>query len=174
MNAPARIALLAAALAASAPHARAQDVAAQDAPAQQPAAAQAPGITTRTAGDSALEAKVRSVAQQLRCPVCQGLSLQDSPSELSQEMRDLVREQLRAGKSPDQVKQYFVNRYGEWILLDPQAHGFNWLVYLLPVGLLVVGGAGLTLAVRRWTTRAPGDPAAEPALADDVEPSEIA
>lgn len=134
----------------------------------------APGITTRTAGDSALEARTRAVASQLRCPVCQGLSLQDSPSELSQEMRDLVREQLAAGKSPDEVKQYFVNRYGEWILLDPQAHGFNWLVYALPVLLLVGGGAALFVAVRRWSAH-PASPAeSEPALEDDAEPSGIA
>lgn len=170
MTARRGIAALAIALAALLPRAaRAQDTAAVPEPAAAPT-----GITQRTAGDSALEAKVRSVASQLRCPVCQGLSLQDSPSELSQEMRDLVREQLRAGKSPAEVKQYFVGRYGEWILLDPQAHGFNWVVYLLPVGVLVVGGAGLTLAVRRWTHRAPADAAAAPALDDDAEPSEIA
>ena len=154
--------------------------------AQQPAAApvspraidtteaRAPGITTRVAGDSALEAKVRSVAQQLRCPVCQGLSLQDSPSELSQEMRDLVREQLRAGKSPDEVKQYFVSRYGEWILLDPEAHGFNWVVNALPVLLVIGGAAALYLAVRRWSAQPAETADAEPVLDEDEEPSGIA
>lgn len=172
MTARRGIAALAIALAALLPGvARAQDTASANLP---DAGAVPTGITQRTAGDSALEAKVRSVASQLRCPVCQGLSLQDSPSELSQEMRDLVREQLRAGKSPDEVKQYFVGRYGEWILLDPQAHGFNWVVYLLPVGVLVVGGAGLAIAVRRWTTRAPSDAVPVPALDDEAEPSEIA
>lgn len=107
-----------------------------------------------TIGDSALEARVKEVASQLRCPVCQGLSLQDSPSELSQEMKNLVREQLRSGKSPAEVRAYFINRYGEWILLEPQAHGFNWVVYALPVLLLVGGGGALTVAVRRWTSGA--------------------
>lgn len=148
---------------------------AQEVPVAQPdSAAHAPGITTRTAGDSALEAKTRAVASQLRCPVCQGLSLQDSPSELSQEMRDLVREQLAAGKSPDEVKQYFVNRYGEWILLDPQAHGFNWLVYALPVLLLLGGGAVLLVAVRRWSTRPAAAAEPEPVPDEDEEPSGIA
>lgn len=147
--------------------------------AQQPSAAdttefRAPGVTTRVAGDSALEAKTRAVASQLRCPVCQGLSLQDSPSELSQEMRDLVREQLKAGKSPDEVKQYFVNRYGEWILLDPQAHGFNWVVYALPVLLVVGGGAVLFVAVRRWSARPASAADSEPVLEEDGEPSGIA
>ena len=75
--------------------------------------------------DSALEARTSDVARQLRCPVCQGLSIQDSPSELSQSMRAVVREQLAAGRTPDEVKRYFVSKYGEWILLAPATHGLN-------------------------------------------------
>jgi cytochrome c-type biogenesis protein CcmH len=101
--------------------------------------------------DSALEARTSAVAAQLRCPVCQGLSIQDSPSELSQQMRSLVKDQLKAGKSPDEIKAYFVSKYGEWILLEPKPRGFNLLVYALPV-LLVAGGIGLiAVLVRRWT-----------------------
>src|SRR5512138_3548435 len=102
--------------------------------------------------ETQIERDVRALAAELRCPVCQGLSLQDSPSELSQEMKNLVREQLRAGKTPDEVRRYFIGRYGEWILLEPQAHGFNWLVYTLPVLLLVGGGGALYFALRRWTS----------------------
>ena len=101
--------------------------------------------------DSALDAATRSLASQLRCPVCQGLSLQDSPSELAQQMREVVKQQLQAGKSPDEVKDYFVARYGQWILMTPPATGFNWLVYSLPFVVLVVGGAMLVVLVRRWT-----------------------
>ncbi len=101
--------------------------------------------------DSVLEARTSAVAAQLRCPVCQGLSIQDSPSELSQQMRSLVKDQLKAGKSADEVKAYFVSKYGEWILLEPKPRGFNLLVYALPV-LLVAGGIALiTVVVRRWT-----------------------
>lgn len=108
--------------------------------------------------DSVLEARTSALAAQLRCPVCQGLSLQDSPSELSQQMRSLVKDQLRAGKTPDEVKAYFVSKYGEWILLEPKPRGFNLLVYALPV-LLVAGGIGLiTVVVKRWT-RPPESPA---------------
>jgi cytochrome c-type biogenesis protein CcmH len=108
------------------------------------------------ARDSALEARVRAVSSQLRCPVCQGLSLQDSPSELSAEMKDVVREQLAAGKSNDEVVQYFVGKYGEWILLQPKPSGFNLAVYALPVLMLAGGALVVTFAVRRWT-RAPQD-----------------
>lgn len=101
--------------------------------------------------DSILEARTAEVASQLRCPVCQGLSIQDSPSELSQQMRAVVKDQLRAGKSPDEVKAYFISKYGEWILLEPKAHGFNALVYALPVLLVAVGLGVIVIAVRKWT-----------------------
>jgi len=117
-----------------------------------------------TAADSALNERVRSLSAQLRCPVCQGLALQDSPSELAQQMRDVVRAQIELGKSDDEVKAYFVGRYGEWILMEPTARGFNMLVYILPFVGLAAGGAFLVFVVRRWT----GAPATEQdSLQDD-------
>jgi cytochrome c-type biogenesis protein CcmH len=101
--------------------------------------------------NQALEARVREVSSQLRCVVCQGLSIEDSPSELAQEMKAVVREQLAAGKSPEEVKLYFVEKYGEWILLQPKAEGFNLVVYLLPVVFVLGGIAFVVFAVRRWT-----------------------
>ena len=106
----------------------------------------------RVTVDTALEARTSALAAQLRCPVCQGLSIQDSPSELAQSMRAVVRDQLAAGKTPDEVKTYFVSKYGEWILLAPKARGFNLVVYGLPVVLVLAGIAGIGIAVRRWTS----------------------
>ena len=101
--------------------------------------------------DSVLEARTSALAAELRCAVCQGISIQESPSALAREMRDLVKEQLRAGRTPDEVKEYFVAAYGEWVLLSPRARGLNLLLYVLP-GLLLVGGtAFLAVVVRRWT-----------------------
>ncbi len=101
--------------------------------------------------DSVLEARTSALATELRCAVCQGISIQESPSALAREMRDLVKEQLRAGRTPDEVKEYFVAAYGEWVLLSPRARGLNLLLYVLP-GLLLVGGtAFLAVVVRRWT-----------------------
>jgi len=97
-----------------------------------------------------------ALASELRCPVCQGNSIQDSPSELAQQMRDLIRDQLRAGKTPDEVRAYFVAKYGEWILLSPRAEGLNLIVYLIPLAAILVGGAVVWRAVRRWTKPAPG------------------
>jgi cytochrome c-type biogenesis protein CcmH len=107
------------------------------------------------AQDSVLEARVRAVSSELRCPVCQGESIQDSPAALAQEMRNIVREQLAAGRTPDEVKAYFVDKYGEWILLRPRAQGWNMLVYVLPLVVLLIGAAVIVRATRRWT--APGE-----------------
>ncbi|MGQ0712807.1 MAG: cytochrome c-type biogenesis protein [Gemmatimonadaceae bacterium] len=111
--------------------------------------------------DSLLEARVRDVAAELRCPVCQGESIQDSPAALAQEMRAMVREQLAAGRTPDEVKAYFVDKYGEWILLRPRARGWNVLVYALPFVVLLAGAALLARATRRWTTRGETKPVHE-------------
>lgn len=118
-----------------------------------PLRAQAPETPRLTATtDSALEARTSAVASQLRCPVCQGLSIQDSPSDLSRSMRAVVRDQLAQGKSPEEVKAYFVSKYGEWILLEPKASGFNLLAYAVPLLVVIGGGVVILLAVRRWTS----------------------
>ena len=93
---------------------------------------------------------VQAIASQLRCVVCQNLSVADSPSEMAHQMRDLIRERLAAGDRPDAVKAYFVQRYGEWVLLAPPARGLNLVLWLAPFGA-VAGGLVLVLTlVRRW------------------------
>ncbi len=120
--------------------------------------AQQEGLTRKgPLQDQAMEAEASRIASGLRCPVCQGLSIQDSPSPLAQEMKDVIRTQLSAGRSEDQIQAYFVSKYGEWVLLAPRAAGFNLLVYLLPALVLLAGGGLIVLSVRRWTTAAPRD-----------------
>ena len=70
-------------------------------------------------------------------------------------MKDVVRTQLAAGRTPDEVKGYFVAKYGEWILLEPPRRGVNLLAYLLPAGALLLGLGVIWLALRRWTSGAP-------------------
>ncbi|MGH7688517.1 MAG: cytochrome c-type biogenesis protein [Gemmatimonadaceae bacterium] len=118
----------------------------------------AASIHSPTMSDSALDARTTAVAVQLRCPVCQGESIQASTSELAGEMRNLVKSQLAAGKTPAEVKAYFVSKYGEWILLDPRAHGFNLVLYAAPYVLLVVGLGVIVVAVKKWTSGG-GEPA---------------
>jgi cytochrome c-type biogenesis protein CcmH len=102
------------------------------------------------------EDTVHEVAARLRCVVCQNLSVADSPSEMAGQMRAIIRERLAAGESPDEVQRYFVQRYGEWILLSPPRRGFNLFVI---AGLVVVA-----VLVRQWTRRPRG--AAEPVAVD--------
>src|SRR5213593_2842948 len=85
------------------------------------------------------EETVHEVASQLRCVVCQNLSVADSPSEMARQMRDVIRERLGRGETPDQVTTYFVDKYGDWVLLAPRPRGFNLLVWLLPFAGLVLG-----------------------------------
>jgi cytochrome c-type biogenesis protein CcmH len=111
----------------------------------QPSAAPAPGV------DAKFDARVKTVSSRLRCPVCQGESIQDSPAELAGQMKQLVREQLASGRSEQQVMDYFTQKYGQWILLEPKAEGFNLLVYLLPMVFLLLGGGVIVMAVKKWS-----------------------
>ena len=118
-------------------------------------AAPSSGTTTPAAATTPSEAEVTAVAAQLRCVVCQSLSVADSPSEMAAQMRGIVRERLAAGDTPEQVVQYFVDKYGEWILLAPRARGFTLLVWLVPA-LAVLAGVAVVLArLRGWSRPRP-------------------
>lgn len=97
-----------------------------------------------------LDERVHDVAVQLKCPVCQGESVADSPSQISKQMRQSIREQLQVGKSESQVIQYFVNSYGEQIVWTPQWQGFTILAWLVPIALLLGGSALLFFVLRDW------------------------
>lgn len=132
-----------------------------------PGPAQAPDSAA-----AALEARTTAVASRLRCPVCQGLSIQDSPDETSREMRALIRDQLASGRTEAEVESYFVERYGEWILMQPRHTGFNLLVYLLPGLALAAGLALLVVLVRRWSAESAHASAAADAADPDLAPWE--
>jgi cytochrome c-type biogenesis protein CcmH len=112
------------------------------------------------------EDTVHDVASQLRCVVCQSLSVADSPSETAHQMKDIIRERLVAGESPEQVRAYFVEKYGTWILLSPPRQGFNLLVWIVPFVGLGLGLVLVLIVVRRWSRRpaAPAAPPLDPAM----------
>ena len=97
--------------------------------------------------------RLYDVTSQLRCVVCQNLSVADSPSEMANQMRGVVRERLATGETPEQVIRYFVDKYGEWILLSPPRRGFTLLVWVFPAVAVVVGFGVVTLLIRSWTKR---------------------
>ena len=93
---------------------------------------------------------VRHVASQLRCVVCQNLSVADSPSEMARQMREVIRERLGQGETEEQIIHYFEERYGPWVRLSPG----GWLVWVLPFAGLFVGLGVVLLIALRWTRRA--------------------
>jgi cytochrome c-type biogenesis protein CcmH len=99
--------------------------------------------------DPVREARVQALGKQLRCPMCQGLSIADSNSSAARAQMDKVRELVAAGRTDEQIRGYFTSRYGEWALLEPEATGMNLLVWLLPLFLLLGGGYAIARTMRR-------------------------
>ncbi|MDP2829597.1 MAG: cytochrome c-type biogenesis protein CcmH [Sulfuricellaceae bacterium] len=114
--------------------------------------------------ETELESKTRDLSRELRCLVCQGENVWDSNSPLAGQMRDLVRERLRQGESPQQIASYLESRYGDFVLMKPPKHGLNWLLWLGPFALLLSGAFLLKRAISRW--RRP-----EPAPIPDISPN---
>ena len=113
-------------------------------------------MSLNSAAHKTLDQRVQEVGAQLKCPVCQGESVADSPSLIAQQMRGSIRAQLQAGKSEQEVVQYFVNSYGQGIVWTPQWQGFTLLAWLVPI-VLLLGGAGLLcLTLCEWRSAVPG------------------
>ncbi len=98
--------------------------------------------------DPALEARARQISHDLRCPVCQGETIDDSNAPISRDLRLLVRERLLAGDSDAEVVDYIVARYGEFVLFNPRASGSGLILWLAGPAMLLVGGA-LAFALTR-------------------------
>lgn len=107
----------------------------------QPAHAQAP-----TPSDD----QVNAIARQLYCPVCENVPLDVCPTQACAQWREVIREKLAQGWSEAQIKQYFVDQYGDRVLATPPATGLNWLVYLLPPIAFLAGAFILFRAIRSW------------------------
>jgi len=109
-----------------------------------PAFAQTP--TPRTVTDN----EVNAVAKQLYCPVCENIPLDVCPTKACADWREEIRLKLSEGWSEAQIKQYFVDRFGDRVLGTPPAHGINWLVYVIPPVLIMVGIFVLYSAFKTW------------------------
>jgi cytochrome c-type biogenesis protein CcmH len=102
--------------------------------------------------DPALEARARALSRNLRCLVCRNESIDESNAELARDLRILVREQLMTGKTDEEVMDFVVDRYGEYVLLKPTITGSNWLLWAAgPLMLLIAGGVGLSYLRGRST-----------------------
>jgi cytochrome c-type biogenesis protein CcmH len=122
-------------------------------------------------GPATLQERVRAVAVELRCPVCQDLSVADSPSPLARAMRARIAAELSSGTSPSAIRDEFVRAYGAWILMSPPRRGMSLVVWILPIVLAVAGCALAVVAIRRWTRGRPGAPPPETSPGGTDDPS---
>lgn len=99
--------------------------------------------------DPALEARARAISAELRCMVCQNQSIDDSNADLAKDLRLLVRERLKRGDTDQQVFDYLVSRYGEFVLLKPRMTIRNIALWGMPVALILIGGVTLIVLSRR-------------------------
>ena len=106
--------------------------------------------------DPAQEAQARDLMATLRCVVCQGQSIADSDASMAGDMRALVRSRIAAGKKPDAIRGWLVERYGEYVTYDPPFGATTWPLWLAPIALLALGAAIARSSFRRSASRRRG------------------
>lgn len=102
--------------------------------------------------DPGMETRARMISQEIRCPVCQGENIDDSNAPISRDLRMVIRERLVAGDSNDEVIDFVVARYGEFVLFNPRTTGWNWVLWLAGPAMLVLACLLALPAVRRRKT----------------------
>ena len=105
--------------------------------------------------------QVNAIARQLYCPVCENIPLDVCPTQACMQWRELIREKLSAGWTEQQIKDYFVQQYGDRVLATPPPRGLNWLAYILPPVLILLGAYILYRVLLSWK-RAAAPPGAQP------------
>ncbi|MBI2912178.1 MAG: cytochrome c-type biogenesis protein CcmH [Chloroflexi bacterium] len=103
--------------------------------------------------DDPLAQEAREIARSLQCPVCQNVSVADSPSQLATQMREIIAAKVAAGETRESIIAYFVQRYGEGVLLSPPQEGFTAALWWGPPLILAAGTALLLLSLRQWVPR---------------------
>lgn len=107
--------------------------------------------------ETQLERQVRHIASKLRCPVCQGETIYDSHSEVAMQMKALIAEKIQKGESEAQIVRYFVDRYGNFMLMKPPAKGIHWVIWLLPLFLGLLGAFVLFCTIQASKTNKSDD-----------------
>lgn len=98
--------------------------------------------------DRAQEVRFQNLTRQLRCLVCQNQDLADSDADLAKDLRRQVFEMMQSGKTDDQIKQYLVSRYNDFVLYDPPMHAGTWLLWFGPLVFVLIGGFVVARIVR--------------------------
>ncbi|MCW5881623.1 MAG: cytochrome c-type biogenesis protein CcmH [Anaerolineae bacterium] len=111
-----------------------------------------------------IDARMRTITSRLNCPLCQGQTLTECPLQVCDEMRDLIRQKLLAGESEEQIRIYFVERFGDRVLNEPPRTGFALLGWVTPV-VAILAGVGILALVLRGMLRRPPPPTPSAATA---------
>lgn len=117
--------------------------------------------------DPAAEARAHEISRSLRCLVCQNQSIEDSNAPLARDLRRIVRDRIAAGDSNDAVRQYLVDRYGEWVLLRPRFNLRTAALWVAPFVLFVVALGGVAIFLRRMGRQVAKTAAPAPLNADE-------
>ncbi|MFP5326833.1 MAG: cytochrome c-type biogenesis protein CcmH [Acidimicrobiia bacterium] len=104
-------------------------------------------------GSRSTQAQADRIASELRCPVCQGLSVRDSDSPTARAMREDIGRRLSGGETPEEIRRAYVDRYGEWILLRPSASGLGTLLWVVPAAALAAAAVVLGWVFWGWRRR---------------------
>jgi len=110
--------------------------------------------------EATADERIDQIAAELRCPVCQGLSVKDSTSETARQMRDLVAQRVREGRTNAEIEAEFRAAYGDWILLSPPVSSWSGLVWLVPIAALAAGLVLVTGRLRSDEAPRPAEPSA--------------
>ena len=121
-----------------------------------------------TAADPALEARMLAITGELRCLVCQNQTIADSHADLAVDLRQEVREMLQRGQTPDQIRRYMTDRYGDFILYRPPLKASTAVLWLAPAALLLVALVALAVVIRRRARLSDDQFEPEPLLDDDA------
>jgi cytochrome c-type biogenesis protein CcmH len=111
------------------------------------------GFAQTDGPDSISDDQVNAVAKQLYCPVCENIPLDVCPTQACSEWREMIREKLAEGWNETQVKNYFVEQYGDRVVGAPPARGLNWLMYVIPPLAIVLGAIFLFGSMVLWQKR---------------------
>lgn len=110
----------------------------------------APGLAQETSlADPKLEQRARDLSHEIRCVVCQSQSVAESDADIAKDVRAIIREQIAAGKSDQEVRDYLVARYGDFVLFDPPFKPSTYVLWIGPFAILALGAIGVTIYFRR-------------------------
>ena len=126
---------------------------------------------TDSTSDAELDALTAEIASRLRCLVCRGQSVQESSSQLAREMQAIIRRKLGEGETPEEIMDFFVASYGDFILLRPPAEGLNLVVYVGPAIAFLIAFAGVAVWLRGTRRRASAE---GPGAVSDMVPEDRA